>query len=848
MDDTNEAADILAQKIRHIIIAASGRTADEASREEFYQALCSALKEEVMINWTASHHTFEEKKTAMAFYLSMEYLPGRLLNHNILNLGATKLVNAVLAKLNRRLDDLIVCESEAGLGHGGLGRLSSCYLDSLATLRYPARGYGLRYQYGIFEQEVWDGIQVERPDPWLLNENPWEKRRDCHAVFVHFKGKPIPLLNRPGEEAESLEHAEEVRAIPYEMPVIGYSEKSDYSVLSLRLWSTKESPRNFQLQRFNAGLFEEAAENTALTDVLYPNDDTELGKRIRLKQEFLLVSATLQDILRRTVRVFGDLSSLWEKARIQINDTHPALAIAELMRILTADFSFSWKDAWEACQGTFSFTNHTILREALEEWREARVQELLPRQHRIVQRINQEFCDSVRRRFPGDEERIQRVSVIEKGQIRMAHLAILGSHQVNGVAKLHTEILKNEVFKDFAELFPDRFLAVTNGVAHRRWLLGANPLLSDFISKRIGRGWVSDFSRISELARFASDPGSQEEFLQIKRKNKEALLRFLIEENPVRDRFGKKIGHSPILTADALFDVQIKRFHDYKRQLMNALHLIMVWQELQENPEKRAVSRFAIFSGKAAPGYKRAKQILDLIYSLGKFFAEDPSSQGKLGAAFVENYSVSKAEIIIPAADLSEQISAAGWEASGTGNMKLAMNGALTIGTEDGANIEMREAVGPENWLFKFGGSAEENKKPYHPGEIYHNDAKIKQAVDFLAAGPLAHTAYERKSFADLRNYLIEHDPYRILKDLRSYHDTQKKAEALFLQPNRWAETALRNIAAMGPFSADASIRNYAEKIWRIAPCPADPAVLEKVRREYSENDRCRIVRNGKSL
>lgn len=841
MDDSDSGAEILAQKIRHLIITTSGRTADEATTEEFYRALCSCLREEIMVNWTAANHTAEFNKVRMIFFLSMEYLPGRLLNHNISNLGATRFVQTVLAKFKRSLKDFVFCEREAALGNGGLGRLSSCFLDSLATLHYPARGYGLRYQYGIFEQEVWDGIQVERPDPWLLNANPWEERRDSDAVSVHFKGRIAVGKNQQGEPIHLIENEEEVRAIPFEMPIIGYSKKADYSVIPLRLWSTKESPRNFQLQRFNAGFFEQAAENISLTDVLYPNDDHELGKRIRLKQEFLLVSASLQDIFRRTLRVFGNLTVLADKVRIQINDTHPALAVAELIRILTESFDFSWKEACETCQSCLSYTNHTILREALEEWRETRMEELLPRQHRIIQRINQEFCDSVRKQFPNDEARIKRVSIIEGGQIRMAHLAIIGSHKVNGVAKLHTEILKSKVFKDFAELYPEKFIAVTNGITQRRWLLDANPLLSDFISKRIGYGWITDFRQIAKLSRFASDPDSQKEFLAIKRKNKEALQAFLAHVNPIRNREGKITAHSLSLGVEALFDVQIKRFHEYKRQLLNALHLIMVYHELLENPNARPIVRLSIFSGKAAPGYKMAKQILDLVFSLGKTFAEIPEIKDRLKVAFVENYNVTKAEIIIPAADLSEQISAAGWEASGTGNMKLAVNGALTIGTEDGANIEMQEAVGKRWWPFGFGATAVENEQHYDPKIIYLQDSQIRRAVDALKEGPFAKKAYDRSSFAKLHDYLITRDPYRILKDLRDYYETQKKVEALFLQPNLWAETALQNIAAMGRFSADHSIRNYAEKIWGIEPCPPDPSIFEKVRKEYSENDRCRI-------
>jgi starch phosphorylase len=839
--DIDYSSDVLAQKIKHLIITSSGRRLHDASTEEFYQAFCATLREEVMINWTASLDTMEHKKARTAYLLSMEYLPGRFLSNNIANIGAIELIRAVLKKLERNFDDLAACEPDAGLGNGGLGRLSSCFLDSLATLQYPARGYGLRYQYGIFDQEIWNGVQVERPDCWLLNTNPWETRRDQLSTNIHFRGKPLPAKNKHGDEVYLLEEFEEVRALPYDTPIVGYSDTSNFSVLTLRLWSTKESPRNFQLQRYNAGLLDQAAENTSLTDVLYPNDNTELGKRVRLKQEFLLVSASLQDILRRHLRIYGDLSEIAEKVRIQINDTHPALVIAELMRTLTKNFDFSWQNAWETCQACCSYTNHTILREGLEEWNEHRLHELLPRQMQVIQRLNLQLCNEARSRFDGDEERVRRLSIIEGGQIKMSHLAIYGSHKVNGVAELHTDILKRKLFKDFFEMFPDKFVNVTNGVTQRRWLLNANPLLSDFIAKRIGKEWVRDFSQIEKLGAFASDKNSQEEFLAIKRKNKESLLRFLITENAARDANGKIVSHSFSLDPDALFDVQIKRVHEYKRQLLSALHLIMVYHELKENPQSASVRRFAIFGGKAAPGYARAKQILQLISALARKFHADSEARKKLCVAFVENYNVSRAEKIIPAADLSEQISTAGWEASGTGNMKLALNGALTIGTEDGANIEMRQAVSDRWWPFRFGANAQENEQPYQPSEIYLRDAAIRRAVDALKDGTFSETPSESAAFAQLHQHLVEEDTYRILQDLRSYYETQKKVEALFLQPHAWAEAALRNIAAMGRFSADVSIQNYAEKIWGVAPCPPDPAILAKVREEYSQHDRCRI-------
>ena len=560
-----------------------------------------------------------------------------------------------------------------------------------------------------------------------------------------------------------------------------------------------------------------------------------------MKQEFLLVSASLQDIIRRHLRVYGDLSSFGDKVRIQINDTHPALVVAELIRTLNKNYDFSWENAVETCQACCSYTNHTILREGLEEWNEHRLHELLPRQHRVIQKLNLQFCNQVRSRFPNDEEKVRRLSFVEGGQIKMAYLAICGSHKVNGVAALHSEILKRKLFKDFYEISPEKFINITNGVTQRRWLLDANPLLSTFISKRIGKGWIRDFSQIEKLGPFACDKNSQAEFLEVKRKNKETLLSFLNRENLMRDAHGKMISHSYSLDAGALFDVQIKRVHEYKRQLLSALHLIMLFHELKENPEASAIRRFAIFGGKAAPGYERAKQILRLICAIGRKFQADPEIRKKLCVAYVENYNVSRAEVIIPAADLSEQISTAGWEASGTGNMKLAINGALTIGTEDGANIEMRQAVADSWWPFSFGASAEENEQPYKSWDVYNQDEKIRRAVDSLKDGTFSETAAEEAAFGHIHHHLLSKDTYRVLKDLRSYKEAQKKAEALFLQPLAWAETALHNIAAMGRFSTDVSIQNYAEKIWDISPCPPDPAILAKVREEYSEHDRCRI-------
>lgn len=838
MIDLSAKAETLAQKIKHLIITTSGHSITTATIEEFYYAFCLSLREEIMVNTAATIQTIREKKPRVLNFLSMEYLPGRFVGNNISNLSASELIKATLKNLDRNFSEILACETDPGLGNGGLGRLSACFLDSLATLNYPARGYGLRYQYGIFEQEIWDGVQVERPDCWLLNANPWEARRDLFAANVYFGGRPIHATNRHGEDVYHLEHFEEVRAIPFDFPVLGYSKKKNYSAPLLRLWSTKESPRNFSLQRFNAGLLDQASENTCLTDVLYPNDNNELGKRVRLKQEFLLVSASLQDILRRHLKSFGDLSQLGDKVRIQINDTHPALIIAELVRVLTKSHDFCWKDAWEVAQACCSYTNHTILKEALEEWNEHRVYELLPRQHQIIQKLNLQFCNYIREKYHGDEDKVRKLSFIENGQIRMAHLAVFGSHKINGVAKLHSEILKEKVFKDFYELYPEKFTNVTNGVTQRRWLAYANPRLSEFLSKRIGDAWITDFQQIEKIKAFAGDEAAQKEFLAIKKENKKDLLHFLNTEHATRDRFGKAISHTPVLTENALFDVQIKRIHEYKRQLLNALHLIMLYFE----PKKRAISRMSIIAGKAAPGYDTAKHIIQLLSAISRKFKEDFSSCDCLCVAFLENYNVSLAEKIIPAADLSEQISTAGWEASGTGNMKLSMNGALTIGTEDGANIEMKEKVTEEWWPFCFGANAEENHLPYHPKEIYEKDPEILRALESLKDGTFAKNESEEQSFSNLYQNLVGIDHFRVLKDLRPYYEAQKKVEELFLTPNKWAEMAIHNIGSMGSFSTDVSIQTYAKEIWGLEPCPIDEEILKKVREEYSAHDRCYIA------
>ncbi len=845
-------AESLVFKIRHYLITMMGVTIDEASNEELFRAFSLTLREEIMINWTSTIHTMNKELPRTLYYLCMEYLPGRFLSNNIANIHAGELVKAVMKILKKDYREILRREPDPALGNGGLGRLASCLLDSLATQQYPAMGYGLRYQYGIFQQEMWDGVQVERPENWLLNQNPWEFRRDVHAVNVKYAGQAIPRENERGVEVYDLAEYDEVRALSYDMPIIGYREEIDFSVLSLRLWTTKESPRNFQLQRYNAGLLDQAAENTALTDVLYPNDNNEMGKRVRLKQEFLLASASVKDIVEHFAQNAKDMSLFPDKVRIHINDTHPALVVAELMHLLLKDHNFGWGEAFEVVRTCCNYTNHTVLKEALEEWNENRLAELLPRQYRIIQRLNADFCRSIREKYPDDNEKVKRMSIIEGGQVKMANLCIYGSHRVNGVAALHTEIIKNEIFKDFHDMYPEKFVNVTNGVTQRRWLNLCNPGLAEFLSKRIGKGWITDLEQIEQISKFASNADAQEEFLAIKRENKQAFSDFLKAHNPLRDGKGNVIGVTDPFGEDALFDVQIKRIHEYKRQLMNTLHAVMLYQELQENPDARAVKRMVVIGGKAAPGYVMAKNIIRLISCLGRRVAEDPKAREKLRVVYYENYNASRAERIIPAADLSEQISCAGQEASGTGNMKMAMNGALTIGTEDGASIEMHQDITDQWWPFGFGSTAEENakmlqEKSYNPWDIYKKHPKIAKALDALKDRSLAQDDEEHEAFLFIYNALLEPssgkqaDRYFVLNDLPSYYETQKKVEELYQQPNKWAEYAIQNIAHMSRFSTDESIHNYANLVWGLLPCPVDKDELARVRQQYSEHDKCRI-------
>ncbi|MGK5594344.1 MAG: glycogen/starch/alpha-glucan family phosphorylase [Parachlamydiaceae bacterium] len=845
-------ADILMNKVSHYLITVMGKTTDEANNDELYRALSYSLREEIMANWLACSRTYEKRDVRWLYYLSLEYLPGRILSNNITNVSSIDIVRLVLQKLNRSFSNIIRLEADPGLGNGGLGRLASCFLDSLATLHYPARAYGLRYQYGIFEQQLWDGVQIEAPDCWLIHEYPWEFRRDLRKVTVKYCGEPTPSQNIHGDEIMSLKNYEEVWALPYDIPIVGYAQDRNFSVVTLRLWSTKESPRNFQLQRYNAGRLDQAAENTTLTDVLYPSDHHETGKRVRLKQEYLLVASSLQDIFQSYMTTHENLRDFADKVRIQINDTHPSLVVPEMIRIFTQKYDVPWKMAVEITQAVTGYTNHTILAEALEQWDQSLLYYLLPRQCRIIERLNYEFCNKLRNKYQADEAQIQRMSIIEKGKVRMANLAIVGSHKVNGVAEIHSNILKNEVFHDFAKLDPHQFINITNGVTQRRWLLHANPELARFISQKIGSEWITDFPKIKQLADFANDSNVLSGLQTIKRKNKLRFIEFINKENKLRDAYGHEAFAAPLIDVNSIFDVHIKRIHEYKRQLMNALHLVMLYQEILENPYTTRIKRTAIFGGKAAGSYETAKAIIRLIACIARKVNRDPIASKLLKIVFVENYNVSRAEIIIPAADLSEQISTAGNEASGTGNMKLTINGALTIGTNDGANIEMKEQIGEEWFPFSFGASAHEiselkSTNTYSPQDIYVKNDRIRKAVDSLRNRTFAINDDEHQAFSDLFHKLLEShyggapDRYFTLLDLESYYQTQLKVEELYKDQEKWQQYVVHNIAGMGSFSTDISIQNYCRLIWQLSPCEIDHEILESVRHVYKQYDKCRI-------
>ncbi len=789
-----------------------------------FKSLALTIRDRLFERWIETQQGYYRVNAKRIYYLSLEFLIGRTLGNAMLNLGLEENVGRAMAELGYNLEELEEREFDAGLGNGGLGRLAACFLDSMATLALPAYGYGIRYEYGIFFQRIRGGAQVETPDNWLRYGNVWEIERPEYLYPVHFYGQVNQVSDAAGTLRFEWVDTQEIMAMAYDTPVPGYRNNT---VNNMRLWAAK-STREFDLDYFNHGDYEKAVSDKAhsetISKVLYPNDNVFEGRELRLKQEYFFVSATLQDIIRRYRKTGkGDFSDFSEQVAIQLNDTHPAVGIPELMRILVDLEGISWDRAWTVTVASFAYTNHTVLPEALERWPVSLFGYVLPRHLQIVFEINRRFLREVSRRFPGDEERLKRMSIIEEGtekKVRMAHLAIVGSHSVNGVSSLHTEILKDEVFKDFHQLWPERFNNKTNGITPRRWLKLCNPGLARLISTRIGEDWLTHLERLKSLLPLAEDEEFQEQWRQVKRENKLRLIEHIRRHNRIE------------VDPDSLFDCQVKRIHEYKRQLLNALHVVALYNRLRDDPAGEFQPRTVIFAGKAAPGYFMAKLIIRLIHAIAETVNNDPAVGDRLKVAFLANYDVTLAERIIPAADLSEQISTAGTEASGTGNMKFALNGALTIGTLDGANVEIREQVGQEN-MFIFGLTAREvsrrRQQGHNPKGLYDSNPQLKRVLDMIAKGFFYPT--QKDLFAPIVAGLLDGgDPYFLLSDFDPYLHCQQRVSRTYREQRTWTRMSILNVANMGRFSSDRTIHEYAEDIWNVKPVPVDNREIPVVR------------------
>ncbi|MBE2255300.1 MAG: glycogen/starch/alpha-glucan phosphorylase [Ignavibacteria bacterium] len=776
------------------------------TRYDLLKALSLAVRDKLIRNWIRTQHKYSVENVKKVHYLSLEFLMGSLLGNSLINLDVYNESYEMLKKLGFSLEDVIETEHDMGLGNGGLGRLAACFLDSLSTLEYPAYGYGIRYEYGIFEQDFENGYQIEKPDNWLKSGNPWEILRNEIIYKVKFSGNVSTSTDINGKLNFKWNSAEEINAVAYDIPVPGYKNET---VNNLRLWRARATDA-FDFNEFNEGDYMSAVESKSsseiISKVLYPNDSILSGKILRLKQQYFFVNATLQDIIHNHKKLNGDLSNFAEKNAIQLNDTHPAVAIPDLMRILIDEEGLDWDLAWKITTDTFGYTNHTIVPEALEEWSVNIFEYLLPRHLQIIYEINQRFLDFVRKDFNFNDDLIKKLSVIREGDekfIRMANLAIIGSHSVNGVAKLHTQIIKEQIFKEFYTIFPDKFNNKTNGISPRRFLKQANPLLSNLITEKIGNNWIYNLDEIKEIEIYKDDENFRELVREIKYANKLNLIEYL------------KSSYKIKLNPDSIFDSQIKRFHEYKRQLLNVLHTIHLYNRILNGDN--VVPRTKIFSGKAAPGYKTAKLIIKLINCIADVVNNDVRVGDKLKILFLKNYSVSLAERIIPASDLSEQISTAGFEASGTGNMKFALNGALTIGTLDGANIEIKDEVGDEN-IFIFGLKDNEiikmRKEGYNPEIYYQNDSDLKKVIDMIKNNYFNRN--EPGIFQNLTDELLNRDYYFLMADFRDYIDAQLRVEKLYLNQEKWNEICIINISNMGMFSSDRTINEYAKDIWKV--------------------------------
>jgi len=782
-----------------------------ASRRDWWIATSKAVQNVVIERMIKTLTAHTEGNVRRVYYLSMEFLMGRLFVNNIISAGVMKEVVEALDKLGHSIDELRDEEYDMGLGNGGLGRLAACFLDSLATLDLPAVGYGIHYQYGLFKQEFRNGYQVEHPDAWMQYGTPWEIVRPEHATEIPIYGYVENTFNDKGEAVPQWVGWSKILGIPYDIPIPGYGTET---VNFLRLWESRAT-EEFDFEAFNRGGYEQAVQqkNSAETvsKVLYPNDKMESGKELRLVQQYFFVACSLRDIIRRFHKSNTDWEVFPEKVAIQLNDTHPAIAIVELMRLLFDDYGLTWEQAWSIVTRTFAYTNHTLLPEALEKWSVGLFRKVLPRHLQIIFEINKHFLEKVEQKWPGDIHKKRVLSLIEEGDtqmVRMAHLSVVGSHSVNGVAALHTQLLKNDLFPEFDELYPKKFNNKTNGITPRRWLVVCNPRLSELITSRIGSGWERNLDKLRELEPFAEDAGFREEFMAVKLANKKRLAARILEECGVE------------VDPTALFDVQIKRLHEYKRQHLNLLHILALYRRLLQNPNLEIPPRVFLFAAKAAPGYDMAKLIIKAINAVGAKINADTRINGKIKIAFMPNYRVSLAQRMVPAADLSEQISTAGKEASGTGNMKLALNGALTIGTLDGANVEIHEEVGDDN-IFIFGNTVEQVNellsRGYNPGEYYNSNSELRAVIDWLGSD---HFTPDEGShvLSPLRDNLLYHDPFLCLADFQAYCDAQDKVSEAFLDKTRWAKMAILNTARVGKFSSDRTISEYATDIWKLKP------------------------------
>ena len=795
------------------------KSLEEATDQQIFQAVSYAIKDAVVDNWMKSQKEYDKQDPKMVYYLSMEFLMGRALGNNIINLQAYKEVQEALEELGLDLNVIEDQEPDPALGNGGLGRLAACFLDSLATLGYAAYGCGIRYRYGMFKQEIRDGFQIEVPDNWLQDGNPFELRRPEYAKEIRFGGYVNVYMDENGRQNFKQEGYQAVRAVPYDLPIVGYGNGI---VNTLRIWDA-EPVNCFQLDSFDKGYYQKAVEQENLArnivEVLYPNDNHYAGKELRLKQQYFFISASVQAAVAKYMRKHDDIRKFHEKVTFQLNDTHPTVAIAELMRILMDEHYLTWEEAWAVTTKTCAYTNHTIMSEALEKWPIELFSRLLPRIYQIVEEINRRFIIEIERKYPGNQEKIRKMAIVYDGQVKMAHLAIAAGYSVNGVARLHTEILKHQELKDFYEMMPEKFNNKTNGITQRRFLLHANPLLADWVTAHVGNDWITDLPQIGRLKIYADDEKAQQEFMNIKYQNKVRLAKYIREHNGIE------------VNPRSIFDVQVKRLHEYKRQLLNILHVMYLYNELKDHPDMEFYPRTFIFGAKAAAGYRNAKLTIKLINAVADVVNNDPAINGKIKVVFIENYRVSNAEIIFAAADVSEQISTASKEASGTGNMKFMLNGAITLGTMDGANVEIVEEVGEEN-AFIFGLSSDEviryeNYGGYDPNEIFNNDPDVRRVLMQLING--TYSPQDPELFRTLYNSLLntlstsKADMYFILKDFKAYAEAQRKVEAAYRNERAWAKSAILNVACAGKFTSDRTIKEYVDEIWKL-----DKVVLPK--------------------